>query len=337
MNDTVTHAESAADTQQTPKAPELKSTDTGVLSQIKAQAQLPNAQPDTATPEPKQADKPAGEKPDSHAAPAENGQTDADSSEAEHPADDREDRKIEPWMRKRLARAEEKGRRQALAELVPHAVAEVLRQVQGRPATQATEQQTPLTDMQPDATPKTLADFDNDIEAYTDYLVDQRVKNALAERAAAEERQRAQQAAEEAQRAFEQRRSEFESKTGASWDQVITAPVDVPQQVVDLLRGHPRDLYIAHYLVNHPAELDHLRGKSALEIASRLAAIDAQLQGGSTPGKAPHAQRELPPRTTKAPPPPPDLPSGTTTKSIAHMSTAERIAEWRRQKSAARR
>lgn len=87
---------SATDTQAQPPTepatPELKSTDTGVLSAIKAQAE-------TATPPPK-VDKPEADKPDSHANPADKGTTDADSAADHQDDDDRDDddRKLEPWM-----------------------------------------------------------------------------------------------------------------------------------------------------------------------------------------------------------------------------------------------
>jgi len=335
MTTTATHAESAADAQATNAAPqaqanepELKSTDTGILSQFK--------QAETATPPPAGAT-PDGKKPDSDAAPAdEQGKPDATASEAEHQGDDDRDdhddrdRKLEPWMRKRLTRAEERGRRQALAEFTA-----LLRQLQPQTAQAISQQYMAGESVQPDAQPKTLADFDNDIEAYTDYLVEQKLKKALTEREQQEQLRQQQQAAEEARRAFEARRAKFEAEFGpGAWDEVITAPVDIPQQVVDLLKGHPRDLWIARHLVQHPAELDQLRGKSALEIAQRLAAIDAKLSGNA----ANTNRRELPPKVTQTPPPPPELPSGTSTvKSIDDMTTEERIAEWRRQRQAAMR
>lgn len=354
MTTTANHAGSAADAQggtaqgqqtaQQPNEPELKSTDTGVLSQLRAAQAHLTGRPDTATPAPQATQtadapadggKPEGEKPDSNAAPAdEQGKPDATASEAEHQGDDEQDdrddrdRKLEPWMRKRLSRAEERGRRQALAEFTA-----LLRQLQPQTAQAISQQYVAGESVQPDAQPKTLADFDNDIEAYTDYLVEQKLKKALTERERQEELRRQQQAAEEARRAFEARRAKFEAEFGpGAWDEVITAPVDIPQQVVDLLKGHPRDLWIARHLVQHPAELDQLRGKSALEIAQRLAEIDARLQGANS------QRRELPPKVTKTPPPPPELPSGTSTvKSIDDMTTEERIAEWRRQRQAARR
>jgi len=339
MTTTATHAESTADAQgnatqgqQTAQAPELKSTDTGILSQIRANAE----NPDTATP-PSEGEKPQDAKPASNAAPAdETGKTDATTSEAEHQGDDDRDdhddrdRKLEPWMRKRLSRAEERGRKQALAEFTA-----LLRQLQPQTAQALSQQYVAGESVQPDDTPKTLADFDNDIEAYTDYLVEQKLKKALTEREQQEQLRQRQQAAEEAKRAFASRLSKFEEEFGpGAWEEVITAPVDIPQQVVDLLKGHPRDLWISRYLVKNPAELDQLRGKSALEIAQRLSAIDAKLNADA----AHTNRRELPPRVTKTPPPPPELPSGTSTvKSIDDMTTEERIAEWKRQRQAARR
>ena len=309
---------SATDTQAQPPTesatPELKSTDTGVLSAIKAQAE-------TATPPPK-VDKPEADKPDSHADPADKG-TDADSPADHQDDDDRDDdRKLEPWVKKRLKRAEERGRRQAERQVL-----EMIKSLGLRPEQSAKPQgQSAEPAPEPSATPKTLADFDYDVEKFTQYQIREGVKAALAERDAENERRAAQAKAEEARKAFEQRKAEFEKRVGeGAWEEMVSANVDVPQEVIDLLMGHERDLDIAHYLVHHPDELDKLRGKSKLVIARELASIDAKLSGSNA--------RELPPKTTKAPSPPPKVPSATTAvKSITNMSTEERIAEWRRQR-----
>lgn len=297
-----------ASTTDTPAAapeaakPELKSTDTGVISTLKAKA-------DTAPP-PK-AEKPEA-KPEPHATSA-GKEADADSSEAEHQDDER---KLEPWMRKRLSRAEERARKQARAEIL-----EEIRTLKSAPA----EQPKADPQAQPEA-PKTLADFAYDIEKYNAYAIREGVKQALAERDAEQDRQRKERTAKEAQSAFEKRKAEFESRAGeGAWDEMVSARVDVPQEVIDLLMGHEKDLDIAHYLVNHTDELDALRGKSKLEIARGLATIETKLSGSR--------EQELPPKTTKTPPPPPRVTgAGKSVKSIADMSTAERIAEWRRQK-----
>lgn len=309
---------SATDTQAQPPTesatPELKSTDTGVLSAIKAQAE-------TATPPPKD-DKPEADKPDSHAGPADKG-TDADSPADHQDDDDRDDdRKLEPWVKKRLKRAEERGRRQAERQVL-----EMIKSLGLRPEQSAKPQgQSAEPAPEPSATPKTLADFDYDMEKFTAFQVQQAVKSALAERDAENERRAAQAKAEEARTAFEKRKAEFEARVGeGAWEEMVSAQVDVPQEVIDLLQGHPKDLDIAHYLVNHVDELDKLRGKSKLEIARGLSAIEAKLSGSR--------EEELPPKTTKAPPPPPTVHgAGKSTKSIDDMTTAERIAEWRRQK-----
>jgi hypothetical protein len=300
---TESDAASTADTQASAPAekPELKSTDTSVLKALKT---------DTATPSPK-AEQPEEKKPATpNASQAAKGQ-DADSSEAAHQD---EERKLEPWMRKRLSRAEEKGRKQAREEVL----AEIRSQ---RPPEQSQQGDKGGVD-----TPKTLADFDYDVEKFTQHQVREGVKAALSERDAESQRLAAERKAEEARNAFEKRKAEFEKRVGeGSWDEMVSAKVDVPQEVIDLLVGHDRDLDIAHYLIHNPEELDGLRGKNKLQIARGLTAIEEKLSGST--------ERELPPKTTKTPPPPPRVTgAGKSVKSIAEMSTAERIAEWRRQK-----
>lgn len=289
--------------------PELKSTDTGVLAALKPKA-------DTAPP-PK-AEKPEA-KPDSNASPAVKGR-DADSA-ADHQDDERP---LEPWMKKRLVRAEEKGRKLGRAELLDEV--RTLRpgndQAKAPAASQQQQQESELK------LEKSLADFDYDVEKYSRYVSRETLKHELAQRDAAQEQQRKERKAQEARDAFDKHKAEFESRVGeGAWDEMVSAKVDVPQDVVDLLMGHPLNLDIAHYLVNHTDELDGLRGKSKLEIARGLSAIETKLSGSS------REQQELPPKTTKTPPPPPKVTgAGKSVKSIAEMSTAERIAEWKRQK-----
>lgn len=302
--DVASTTETQAPAQEAAK-PELKSIDTSTFNALKANAET--------APQPK-AETPEEKKPASDAAPAVKG-SDADSA-ADHPDEDREDRKLEPWMKKRLSRAEERGRKQASAEIL-----EVIKSL--RPAVEPAKQaDTKATDAD---TPKTLADFDYDVEKFTQYQIREGLKQALAERDAENERRKAEAKAQEARAAFEKRKAEFESRVGeGAWDEMVNANVDVPQEVIDLLMGHEKDLDIAHYLVHHPEELDSLRGKSKLQIARGLAAIEAKLGG---------TEQELPPKTTKAPPPPPKVTGAPkAVKSITEMSTAERIAEWKRQK-----
>lgn len=324
MNDTSPHAASPADAQK-PKASELKSTelkstelkskDTGVLSNIKARA-------DTATPQPKADElatrKPAGEKP-AHASSAVK-EPHADSSEAELQDGDDGKTSVSAW-KKRLSRAEEKGRKLGRAEFLDE-----LR------ATRAPEKQAEKPAETDASQGKTLADFDYDMERFTDHLVERKLQAKEAD----QDKKRTEAAAREARTAFEKRKADFETRAGeGAYEDMVSAEVDVPQEVVDLLMGHERDLDIAHYLVHHTAELDALKGKSKLHIARELAVIEGKL----SPSKAAEGkEREsgLPPKTTKAPPPPPNISGGKSAKSIAEMSTSERIAEWRRQKQSRR-
>lgn len=288
-------------------APALKSTDTGVLAALKPKA---DTAPQSKAEEPKA-------KPEPHATSA-GKEADADSSEAEHQD---EDRKIEPWMRKRLSRAEERGRKLGRAEILDEV--RTLRPGNDQAKAPAAQPQPP-SELKLE---KSLADFDYDMEKYNAYAIREGVKQALAERDADQEKQRKERTAKEAHDAFEKRKAAFESRVGeGAWDDMVSAKVDVPQEVIDLLVGHEKDLDIAHYLIQNPTELDGLRGKSKLEIARALGTIETKLSGSSR-------EQELPPKTTKAPPPPPKVTgAGKSVKSIAEMSTAERIAEWKRQK-----
>jgi hypothetical protein len=307
------NVESATETQANapaPKAddkPEMKSRDTGFINTLKEKAAT--APP----PKPPKADV----KPDSNATSA-GKEDDADSS-ADHP----DEKTIPPWMKKRLVRAEEKGRRAGRTETL-----EEVRSVRTAPAEPAKTDQPKAPAVA--AQPKSLADFDYDIERYNAHMIREGVQQALKDRDAENDRQRQAKTAEEARTAFEKRKSEFEKRAGeGAWDEMVSAKVDVPQEVIDLLTGHEKDLDIAHYLVHHPGELDKLRGKSKLEMARGLATIETRLTGST--------QEELPPKVTKTPAPPPSINgSGKSSKSIDDMSTAERIAHWRSQKAARR-
>lgn len=323
------NAAATAETQPALDKPaELKSKSTGVFLKLQADS---TSKPEVAATggEPnKGAARKAEPKAATPAAPKLETKADHDADPAaEHPEE-----RLEPWMRKRLTRAEEKGRKQALAEF-SHLIG-------GLPQAQA--QQAPVTEQpvaQAPPVPKTLADFDNDIERYTDYLADVKVEKAFAKREADAANKAKELTAQEARTAFDKRAKEFEAKSGVTWEDVISAEVDIPQAVVDLIQGHPRDLFLGHYLVTNPDALESLRGKSRLDIATRLAEIDRTLNGDTKPTteQPTRGTRELPPKTTKAPPPPAELPSGSNpVKSVANMTTEERIAEWRKQKAARR-
>lgn len=291
--DTQTPADAAA-------KPELKST--AIPSVLK--------EADTATPQPKAPQ--LKEKPATDATSAVK-EDDADSS-----ADSPDEEKIPNWMKKRLKRAEQRGRDLGRSE-----VQDIIKASQAPVA----QQPTATKEAAPPATAKTLADFDYDIERYNAHMIKEGVSQALKDRDAQREREAKEKTAAEAQRAFEKRKVEFEKRAGeGAWDEMVSAQVDVPQDVIDLLTGHEKDLDIAHYLVNHPDELDTLRGKSKLAIARGLATIEAKLAGSTS--------EELPPIKTKTPPPPPTISgSGKSSKSLDDMSTAERIAHWRSQKA----
>lgn len=264
---------------------------------------------DTATPQPK-ATQPK-EKPATDATSADK-EDDADSS-----ADSPDEEKIPNWMKKRLKRAEQRGRDLGRSE-----VQDIIKASQAPAATQPTApKETAAT-----ATAKTLADFDYDIEKFNRHIAREEAKAALAERDVENDRRTQERTAAEARTAFEKRKVEFEKRAGeGAWDEMVRIQVDVPQEVIDLLTGHEKDLDIAHYLVHHADELDQLRGKSKLAIARGLATIEAKLSGSTS--------EELPPIKTKTPPPPPSVQgSGKSSKSIDDMSTAERIAFWTSQK-----
>lgn len=275
--------------------PALKSTDTGTIRAAmeasKAAAEEAPKPVETAQDDPSSGD-------------------DADSAGA--PQKDKPER-LPRWVRERVKRAEEAAIRKTedrlRAELQPQPKVEP-----------------PKEDHRTAA--KTLEDFDYDTTAFTEYLVDQRLK--AAEREREQESQRRQ--AEKAQEAFKKRIDAFEEKAGAgAWEDIEDSSLNTDPKfkaLGQMIMEEEDGLELAHYLAKNPEETERIGGLKPLAMARELAALSERIK-----------PTNLPRKTTNAPPPPKTIAgSGLPTANLysPNLTSEARIALLRQQRQSRR-
>lgn len=301
----------------------MKSQDTGLKKPAAAEpTPVEEAKPTDAV----ATDDDAGEEADEH---GDESETDDDAQAAEHTTGKK---KLPRWMKKRIARAEQKGYNIAKAELTalsPKAAPE--------PVQVAQEQE------------KTLADFDFDQAKFDDYRIERAVEKRLEAREAKAAEEREAKLHEQAKEQFLERVDQFEDAVGeGAYEEMLKAEINTPPVMIELLNGHERDLEIGLYLARNPDECDRIAELSPLKMAKELDKIDALIADGyfAQPGsvkpkndtKAEPAKTPAPkpkPKLTNAPPPAKTITStSSSTKSPDDegLSTAERIALWRNER-----
>lgn len=254
-----------------------------------------------------------------------------DANKADHP---KRQKKLSRWMKERIKRAEEtafKRAEEAFKAKLPAAPAV------DNGGEEAAER------------PKTLKDFDYDQAKFDDYRIERKVEERIkAREREAQERQEAQ-FREQATAKFHEKVDAFEERVGAgAYEEMLEADINTPPVMIDLLRGHERDLEIGLYLARNPAECDRIAELSPLKMARELAKIDEIVSAdgyflGQEPAKddaaepnkkpakepAPAAPK---PRLTNTPPPSKTVHGGAPAKvspDDPNLSPAERIALWR--------
>jgi hypothetical protein len=293
----------------TEAAPQLKSTDTS----YKATLVVPEAKPEKVAPKVEKEPVAAAEP----AVPVEGEKDDAPDAASQQ---QRSEKRLPRWMKERLERerqvTEARTREAMLREF------------------QQTQPKAPVEPEKPKL--KTLEDFDFDSGKYTDYLVDEKLKQREADREASEANRKRAEAAE----SFKARIDSFEERAGdGAWQDIVESPLNTDpafKPLTDMFMGDDHDLDIAHYLSENLAEAKRINGLSPLQKARELAKLAEKFEGGSQPeaANAPApAPAPLPKRTTSAPPPPKTV-SGSGKPSVdigdPNLSTAERIAAWRK-------
>lgn len=291
-------------------APQLKSIDTSYRATLvvpDAKAEVTPAPAPEPTPQPAAAEAVPPEGAHDHA-------PDADSSPGKG-----NDKRLPRWMKERLERV-----RQVTAAETRE---QMLREFQQTPpATQPPAAEAPKA--------KTLEDFNFDQNAYTDYLVEEKLNKRERDRSQAEAQQKQAQAVE----SFKARVDAFEERAGdGAWDDIVSAPINTDpayKPLTGLFMGSEHDLEIAHYLATNPKEAERLRDLPPLKQAMELGRLAEKFETASSPDvSTPPAAPTLPKRTTTAPPPPKTV-SGAGKPSVdindPGLSTEQRIAAWRK-------
>lgn len=293
----------------TDAAPQLKSIDTS----SKATTVVPKVEAPK-EPEPK----PTAQPSEPSDTPSEGEQDHA--PDADSPQGQGKEKRLPRWMKERLERE-----RQVTEARTREAM---LREFQERqPRAEPVKTEVPRE--------KTLEDFNFDQDAYTDYVVEQKLaKREQQQRIELERRKQA-----EAEAIFKAKIDAFEERAGdGSWEDIVSSPVNTDpayKPLTELFMGDDHDLDIAHYLATNPKEAQRIRDLPRLQQVREVAKLAEKFEEGSqndavnTPAKT---APTLPKKTTTAPPPPKTV-SGSGKPSVdindPNLSTEQRIAAWR--------
>jgi len=204
-------------------------------------------------------------------------------------------------------------------------------QAQQRPQAQAQQPQQAAAQVQPDGKP-TLESCGNDPEKYLETLAewkaDQRItahERQVAEQAKQQEAAKVRSSHVEREKAFAETHSDY-------YDTAYTAPINYSPSMLEFITGSEKGPEVAYYLAQH---LDEAKAIEALPPLRQGIALDRIER---TFAARPAVSTEAPARqVTQAPQPPATVaPSGTARRNVYDdgLSTAERIAMWRRKKSA---
>lgn len=181
---------------------------------------------------------------------------------------------------------------------------------------------------------KTLEDFDFDQDAYTDYLVERKIKQAEEKRAReAEQRKRA-----EAAESFKSRIDAFEERAGdGAWEDLENSKINRDPKfkpLIDLFWGDEHDLDIAHHLAQNLKEAERIQALPKLQQVKEIAKLADRFDGSS---KAVDTPAETPPKKTTTAPPPVKTTSGSGKPVVdindPNLTTEQRIALWRKRKA----
>ena len=149
-----------------------------------------------------------------------------------------------------------------------------------------------------DETPKTLADFAFNEDAYHEYKADQKLRVMEAQRQQESEAQRVKQA----EATFAERAGKFREETATDFDEVALKTPLGPRytlDVVEAIRDSDVGPQLAYYLGQNLAETEQLLALPATQRARAIGKIEAKLEG-ITPAPKPAVSQ--PPRTvTRAP------------------------------------
>lgn len=181
-----------------------------------------------------------------------------------------------------------------------------------------------------DARP-TLADFDYDYEAHAEAVADWKVRQAFAERERKEAESKDQQYREGRAKDLQARIDAYAEREPEAWAEAIAAPVKLTQSMMEAIADSELAPEIGVYLARN---LDESESISRMGPAAQIRAI------GRIEAKLESAQKDTqvapPKKLTNAPPPAKTLKGGNAAiKNVdaENISTADRIAIWRAQKS----
>lgn len=146
-----------------------------------------------------------------------------------------------------------------------------------------------------------LADFNYDQAAHQTALRAWDRQQAVAEFELRQKAQQQTQSQAQKQAAFSKRLQAFEAKQPGAWQEVVTAPINTSDAMVEFIAESDTGPELAFYLAKHPDEANAIAQMSAVMAGRALDRIESKLTAAPAVRVAP----KNPP-----PPPPPSLPSG---------------------------
>lgn len=202
-------------------------------------------------------------------------QTENAASEAEQvaesaPAETPEKPKVDPVQRRIDRLTKEKYQSRAEADVLRREL-ELLRQAQQAP--QQRQQQTgePKLDQ--------FNDFESYVSAKAEWIADQKLQKAFAEREQNDRQSKAQESQQKAVEGWHKRLSEVRS-TIPDYDDVIeSADVTISQEVGQAIMESDMGPKIAYYLALHPEEAERMAGMSQSGVYRAIGKLEAKLEG----------------------------------------------------------
>lgn len=204
-------------------------------------------------------------------------------------------------------------------------------QAQQRPQAQPAQAAQPAAQAHQDGKP-TLEACGNDPETYLEALAEWKADQRWKERERQVAEQAKQQEAAKVRSSHLDREKAFAEAHPDYYDTAYTAPINYSPSMLEFITGSERGPEVAYYLAQHLDEAKTIESLPPLRQGIALDRIEQKVAA------TPAVSTEAPARqVTQAPQPPATVaPSGTARRNIYDdgLSTAERIAMWRRKKSA---
>lgn len=240
----------------------------------------------------------------------ENAATEAEQVAESAPAETPEKPKVDPVQRRIDKLTREKYQSRAEAEMLRREI-EALRSAQQAPQSRPAQAGEPKLDQ--------FNDFESYVAAKAEWIADQKLQKAFAEREQHERQSKAQESAQKALEGWGKRLSEVRSAIPDYDDVIESADVMISQEVGQAIMESDVGPKIAYYLALHPEEAERLANMSQSGVYKAIGKLEAKLESESVVKTKSNAPKPVTPIAGK---------SGGSSKDPGQMTDAE-YAKWR--------